>query len=157
MNPPRRGGGSTQRRRRRHAREAAGTSPSAVIDVDPPAPQQPLLDPVRQGEDVVGDSENARFERASNSTRLFLCMGRGLQTKKTCALILVLVLLLVVEFSKLFLPSGSVVAQQLQASADQGLQLANRVLDYSAGAANLSERFRSATAHLLSNATVENA
>lgn len=57
--------------------------------------------------------------------RLFCFLTRCLETKKTCLLILVVTLVLVVELTKLFVPSGS----GIQESAEKVLQLAQRVLD----------------------------
>lgn len=53
-----------------------------------------------------GKSDSSGFERASLSTRAFLCLGTCLEAKKTCLLILAVVLILIVEFAKFFVPAA---------------------------------------------------
>lgn len=84
------------------------------------------------GRGTASSSSNT-FERASLHTRVFLCLGRCLETKKTCLLILVVGLILLVEFTKLFVPPGSLGG--LQDGAERVIQLATRVLENGAAAA----------------------
>lgn len=96
---------------------------------------------VREAEAVVlemgdvGDPAD-RFERASFYTKSFLCLGRSLEAKKACLLILIVGLLLIVEFTKLFVPPGTA-ASGFQTSVEQAVQLAVGVLNQTGGASQL--------------------
>lgn len=76
------------------------------------------------GEEAVTPSD---FERSALPARLFLFLGKCLETKKTCLLILAVTLLLVVELTKLFIQAGPSEGQR--ESADRVVQLATRVLE----------------------------
>lgn len=80
-----------------------------------------------------------QFDEASLQTRLFMCLGRTVQAKKTCALILLLILLLVVQLTQLFVLPGSAAGQQTSLSDRSLQQLVSHVFPAD---------FRPATAHL---------
>ena len=87
----------------------------------PSTPPRPTLASAARG------GREPQFDSASLQTRAFLCLGRCLETKKTCLLIFLIVLILVVEFTKLFVPAGSLAGYD--ATTAKAVQLATRLFE----------------------------
>jgi hypothetical protein len=87
---------------------------------------------------VVEDSSNAaaEFETASLSTRLFLCLSRGLEVKKICLLIVTVWLLLIVQLIHLVAPPDFLASK----SGQQLINATNHWTDIAGQLANLSIR-----------------
>jgi len=79
------------------------------------------------------DPELDRFERSSLYTRLFMGMNKCLEGKRACILLVILILvavLLVTEFIKLFLSPGEASnSTSLQATSDLTRRLLNKALE----------------------------
>lgn len=101
----------TRRRRDGRSRSGAGGGRGAdatgecVVEIEPPAAEEEEI------------SEAGEASQTTSLRRLFACVERVGEAKKACVLILIVGLILVVQFTDLFLHSGTPYASAAAAAA----------------------------------------